>query len=203
MKPFSLTTSVTMICKWIFVISEMLHRAEPHTVNSYQIPPKYPLEKQQRVSLYPKPRITCAPLSASSLLKHSESFSHTALWFVSPPLAVAPTTDTSSTSLGIHFRPCYVWKKIQRKVTRRLTKHLAKAFLTRLVWRCRNCRAPWEAEQHSGKVWGDGRVLWIPTWIASFSQWWKMQFFFLLLLCFFTLIACLSYLLSWSHLCKA
>ncbi len=42
-KSFPLTTSVTMICKWIALISKMFCRA-------YQIPPKYLLEKHQHIS---------------------------------------------------------------------------------------------------------------------------------------------------------
>lgn len=39
---------------------------------------------------------------------------------------LAQTRDTSSTSVGIHFPPCYVWKKIVRKARRQLMKDLLK-----------------------------------------------------------------------------
>lgn len=47
-KSYPLTTSVTVICKWGSLISEMFHRAAPPKFLSNT--PQYPLEKQQRMS---------------------------------------------------------------------------------------------------------------------------------------------------------
>lgn len=119
-----------------------------------------------------------------------------------PPLA--PTTDTCNASVGIHFPLCYILKNTE-KSWKTANEALAKAFLSRRGQLCHNCKSPWEAEQHSGKVWGDGGVLCTPMWIASESDSvfpidGKFRLFFSFAFMLSQLIASLSYLISCSHL---
>lgn len=198
-----------MICKWIF-LWYLECCTEPSHINFYQMPPQNILSKSNNAYHFfflPKaPDYSCLkPFKSPVILLVTQASN------LYPPLA--PTRDTSSTCLGIHLPPCYVWKKkILRKAWRRLMKHLLKHLRLDRADAATTAQPLGRLKSTLGKREEMGECY---ASLRELPQ--KLTVFFLLIEnadCFFflllsrsafmlsTVIASLSYLLSCSHLCK-
>lgn len=133
-----------------------------------------------------KPWITCASISASSLLNPVILLA-TQVSNLYPPLA--PRTDTSSTSVGIHFLPCYVWKiKKLRKARTQLMKHLLKHLQLDRADAATTTKPHGRLNSILGKREGMGEcyasLRELPQKLTVFFLLMENTFFFFLLLCF-------------------